>query len=133
MHKLEGHNRYVTCCVFSSDNAVLATGSNDKTVIIWPLANMKEKEVKLSKEITNTSIRPLTAAASLVSAGSNVISDWTTDEVAKWLDRLGLGMYCERFKENSIDGSELLHLSHDVLITSLKIGKVEAYTFKMHK
>ena len=35
---LEGHEAAVTCVVFSSDGLLLASGSNDTTVIIWDLA-----------------------------------------------------------------------------------------------
>ena len=32
-----GHARYVSCCAFNSDGAILATGSNDKSIQIWAL------------------------------------------------------------------------------------------------
>ncbi|XP_076388517.1 WD repeat, SAM and U-box domain-containing protein 1 isoform X2 [Megachile rotundata] len=31
------HRRYVACCAFSKDGNLLATGSNDKSVIVWDL------------------------------------------------------------------------------------------------
>lgn len=34
---LEGHGRYVACCAFSRDGQLLASGSNDRTTIIWDL------------------------------------------------------------------------------------------------
>lgn len=34
---LVGHKRYVGCCAFSRDGSLLASGSNDKTVIVWDL------------------------------------------------------------------------------------------------
>ena len=34
--------RYVTCCAFSSNNQYLASGSNDKTVMIWKLSTEDE-------------------------------------------------------------------------------------------
>ena len=34
--------RYVTCCAFSSNNQYLASGSNDKTVMIWKLSTEEE-------------------------------------------------------------------------------------------
>ncbi|OXU21700.1 hypothetical protein TSAR_012428 [Trichomalopsis sarcophagae] len=34
---LSGHNRYVACCAFSKNGNLLATGSNDKRVIVWDL------------------------------------------------------------------------------------------------
>lgn len=34
---LVGHKRYVACCAFSRDGSLLATGSNDRSVIVWDL------------------------------------------------------------------------------------------------
>ncbi|CAB0039709.1 unnamed protein product, partial [Trichogramma brassicae] len=34
---LTGHSRYVACCAFSRNGNMLATGSNDKKVIVWDL------------------------------------------------------------------------------------------------
>ena len=45
--------RYVTCCAFSLDNKLLATGSNDKLVKIWKITadrNSKGEEKKQSRK-----------------------------------------------------------------------------------
>lgn len=39
---LEGHDRFVTSCGFSPDGKLLASGSNDKNVIIWDLTGSIE-------------------------------------------------------------------------------------------
>ena len=45
---LVGHRRYVACCAFSRDGNLLATGSNDKSIIVWDLTG----NLSLYSEIT---------------------------------------------------------------------------------
>jgi WD40 repeat protein len=120
LHKLEGHNRFVTSCAFSSDNRFIATGSNDKTVIIWHISNMKDRDIIIVNDVSEKT--NAFKAAALISSENSVISDWKVDDVTKWLERVELDKYSTTFKNNSIDGIELVHLTHDSLLTSLKIG-----------
>jgi len=122
LHKLEGHNRYVTCCVFSSDNRFLATGSNDKAVIIWHISNMKDRDIIIVNDESKEANSYTNAA--LIASESNVVSEWKVNDVTKWLERLELGKYSHIFRDNSIDGIELLHLTQDSLLTALRIGKL---------
>lgn len=39
MKTLLGHSRYVTSLAISSDSSIIASGSNDKSVIIWDLTS----------------------------------------------------------------------------------------------
>ena len=39
---VEGHTRYVTSCAFSSDSRLLASGSNDKLVMIWKITTQED-------------------------------------------------------------------------------------------
>ena len=39
---MEGHTRYVTSCAFSSDSRLLASGSNDKLVMIWKITTQED-------------------------------------------------------------------------------------------
>lgn len=48
----------------------------------------------------------------------NVVDDWGTNEVARWLDENGLGAHKGRFREQQIDGPALLELSEE----ELKVG-----------
>lgn len=52
----------------------------------------------------------------------NAVSAWKVEEVANWISDLGLNEYDATFREHEIDGQELLHLTHDTLLTSLKIA-----------
>lgn len=117
LHKLEGHNRYVTCCAFSG-NMLLATGSNDKLIIIWSLS--KEKSANSALEICK------------IGDSSNTISQqrdqnfmtWTVDEVLSWLDSVKLSDVSDLFRNHSIDGKELMYLNHESLLTSMKIDSL---------
>ncbi|CAG2122367.1 unnamed protein product, partial [Medioppia subpectinata] len=117
VHKLEGHTRYVTSCAFSSDTKYLATGSNDKTVIIWNMSDMKDRDVVITK---NGNVE----TSAMIASGSNIVSEWTLNDVIVWLERLELGKYSSAFRDNSIDGIELMHLTNDSLLTSLKIDSL---------
>lgn len=57
----------------------------------------------------------------LMPAVQSAVSSWSVDTVATWISDLGLNEYESVFRENQIDGQELLHLTHDTLLTSLKI------------
>ncbi len=39
-----------------------------------------------------------------------VVLQWGPNEVAQWLESVGLPMYCHAFKEHEISGTELLSL-----------------------
>ncbi|XP_074602382.1 WD repeat, SAM and U-box domain-containing protein 1-like isoform X2 [Brevipalpus obovatus] len=139
LHRLDGHQRFVTCCAFSADDSLLATASNDKTVIVWNLnrclnenpANIINGESSNCRtegvyggDIENTNIGPEKTgrSASLTAViNANNVSRWSVDQVVQWLDTLGLEKYSEVFMEHQVDGVELLHLSHDSLLTVLKI------------
>ena len=128
LHRLEGHKRYVTSCAFSDDNQLLATGSNDKTMIIWNLDNIKEKEINIElggsghgerlKNATNGDKDKDNEEFSL----DKYVGDWSEAYVIKWIASIGFGKYAPIFRSHHIDGIELLHLTHDSLLMNLKIG-----------
>lgn len=134
IHRLEGHKRYVTSCAFSDDNQLLATGSCDQTVIIWNIDRLEGKEITIDTK--KGAIAPVTAASKAAEEaaevaernGSNFSSDkyvgeWTEAEVCKWVTSgLGLTKYAATFRDHHLDGLELLHLTHDSLLMSLRIG-----------
>lgn len=60
-----------------------------------------------------------------VTDGSVNVHQWTRDDVIKWLeDELKLTQYSETFKQNEIDGEELLNLDSETLSNDLKVGEV---------
>lgn len=113
MNKLDGHSRFVTSCAFSPDNRLLATGSNDKSVIVW-MIDQRRANGTLSHVAANTE-------KSIAAHSRCDILLWTVDDVLKWLHQLGLHTLGPVFRENRIDGSELLHLTHDSLQNVLKV------------
>lgn len=127
--RLEGHTRYVTCCAFSYDGTILATGSNDKTVILWRVDDLTPKVIRrmsLSRDLAGDLMDMHSQASPSgpydVSLNNTAkVATWTVDDVADWLCNLNLPEYRGAFEEHQIDGSELLHLTHDSLLTVLKI------------
>lgn len=134
--KLEGHTRYVTCCAFSFDGSILASGSNDKTVMLWSLDHLTptiiDRRISISRELAGSilnqgdlldfnSIVPANGPIDVPVNSCATVATWTVDDVVSWLHNLGLPQYEEIFQEHQIDGSELLHLTHDSLLTVLKI------------
>ena len=51
------------------------------------------------------------------------MNSWSVDEVCKWLNDLTLDQYCEIFRENAIDGAELVNITAETLANDLGIGK----------
>ena len=47
---------------------------------------------------------------------------WSVDDVGLWVTSLGLAEHVQTFRDNAIDGRELLALTGDDLQTSLGIG-----------
>lgn len=112
VQKLQGHNRYVTCCAFSS-SSLLATGSNDKTVRVWSLDKSKLQDSSLATDVTSACHLPNNEKFS--------ISSWTENDVCSWLKQLKLDEYSEIFQKQAIDGKELIHLTHESLLAVLKM------------
>ena len=145
IHRLDGHKRYVTSCAFSDDNKLLASGSNDQTIIVWHLNKIKAKHfnIKIStnqqqqqhsnesihmnnhqqnKKIQNKSYQSSSLSSTNDMFKKKFPTEWNSDDVCDWLTSLGLERYTKIFRKHEIDGPELLHLTHDALLTNLRIG-----------
>ncbi|KAK7485836.1 hypothetical protein BaRGS_00022936, partial [Batillaria attramentaria] len=112
------HSRYVTSVAFSVDGTLLATASNDRTVKVWKLTDttyildgLKGYEDPVDEPKASTS-----------SASSGSMEKWTVDDVTIWLAALGLEQYQASFRENAIDGMELLALSSSDLEGTLGVA-----------
>lgn len=124
LHRLDGHTRFVTSVAFSNDDSLLASGSNDKTVIVWNLEKCLKDKNNYS-QMKNTQEDSFSRVVNDVNKDpnrtTNTISKWTIEQVGGWLENVGLEVYKPIFAENKVDGVELLHLSHDSLLNVLKI------------
>ena len=134
--RLEGHTRYVTCCAFSYDGSILASGSNDKNIMLWSIDDLTtaliDRRISVSRELAGSilnqcdlldfnSILPANGPVDIPVNNCATVATWSVDDVVSWLDNLGLSEYETLFKHHQIDGAELLHLTHDSLLTVLKI------------
>lgn len=120
IHKLEGHKQYVTSCAFSNDNQLLASGSNDRTIIIWNLSKIKDKEINIEMEPSKEPVKISRKQSQRYLKKS--ISEWSVEHVLEWLLSIDMEPYTEIFRENKIDGNELTHLTNDSLLVNLHIG-----------
>lgn len=120
VHRLEGHKRYVTSCAFSDDNQLLATGSNDQTVIIWNIDSILEKEINVEQSQSRSKTK--TSNGDQDFSSDKYVGEWSEADVVNWVVSLGFSKYAPIFRAHHIDGLELLHLTHDSLLMNLKIG-----------
>jgi WD40 repeat protein len=133
--RLEGHQRYVTCVAFSADNRLLASGSNDRQVIVWGLSGQSFKRLNDSDTIVGsemtaenhfvlnrkTSERVQDTSHWQTDNGDDVMH-WSIDQVLLWLQTNQMNELQDVFRQQQIDGPKLLHLTHDTLQHKLKIG-----------
>ncbi|XP_057293961.1 WD repeat, SAM and U-box domain-containing protein 1-like [Hydractinia symbiolongicarpus] len=112
LSKLSGHSRYVSTVVFSPNGFYLATGSNDKTVQVWELNNVQPAvPVDCNNQPVQQEIKQ-----------QKLLRTWSIEDVCSWLHNIGLEQYVEIFRTNAIDGTELLQITDDMLMTGLGIG-----------
>ncbi|XP_033733128.1 WD repeat, SAM and U-box domain-containing protein 1-like [Pecten maximus] len=114
LHIISGHSRYVTSCAFSSDSQLLASGSNDKTVLVWKITTQGEAIDNLNTD------QDRKGAAEQSYMTVKPIAQWAVEDVCNWLVTIGMGHYTDNFKSNDIDGTELVSLNSEMLI-SLRI------------
>ncbi|XP_076437330.1 WD repeat, SAM and U-box domain-containing protein 1-like [Babylonia areolata] len=111
------HTRFVTCCAFSSDGRLLASGSMDHSVKIWKLT-----DTRTIMEGLKGYEEPEEEAEATILNLPNPVEGWTVEDVVQWLDTQGLGQYQQAFRENAIDGKELLALAPSDLETTLGVS-----------
>lgn len=57
-----------------------------------------------------------------------LVSDWSEQDVSSWLVEEGLKGLVDKFRANNIDGTELLSLTKETLVSELHIGEEERHT-----
>lgn len=143
---LSGHCAPVLACAFSHDGQMLASGSVDKSVIIYDIGTQSVLHTltQHTRYVTTCAFAPntlLLATGSMdktvniwqfdletpCQAGSvsdqlkHFTEDWSEEDVSKWLRAQGLEDLVDIFRTNNIDGKELLHLTKESLAGDLKI------------
>ncbi|XP_029353257.1 WD repeat, SAM and U-box domain-containing protein 1 isoform X2 [Echeneis naucrates] len=124
LYTLNQHERYVTACSFCPTAPLIATGSMDKTVNIWRLEDGCSGHGKGGKSHTVESL--LTSSEGKASAGrlNLLVADWSEEDVSAWLVDEGLHQLVDKFRDNNIDGTELLSLTKETLASELFIESV---------
>uniref|UniRef100_A0A3B3ZSJ6 WD repeat, SAM and U-box domain-containing protein 1 n=1 Tax=Periophthalmus magnuspinnatus TaxID=409849 RepID=A0A3B3ZSJ6_9GOBI len=135
LHTLTGQSAPVLSCAFSSDGALVVSGSVDKTVAIydtvsylcmfwfryvtavamsptkpWLATGSMDRTVKVWRigDGEDTTDRKLPSRSTLT-----LLSDWSEEDVQTWLREEGLEELVGIFKSNNIDGSELSRLNRE--------------------
>ncbi|XP_062519691.1 WD repeat, SAM and U-box domain-containing protein 1-like isoform X2 [Corticium candelabrum] len=116
------HTRYVTTVAFSPNGKGLATGSNDKTLRIWKVVD--PSSVAASEEEPALIVGECRMAKLLSERGIKPkcpLGGWSVDDVGEWLRKIGLREFEQTFRDNAIDGTELLGLDAQMLADDLGI------------
>uniref|UniRef100_A0A0A9WSG0 WD repeat, SAM and U-box domain-containing protein 1 n=2 Tax=Lygus hesperus TaxID=30085 RepID=A0A0A9WSG0_LYGHE len=98
LHVVESHEGILTCCAFSPDATLLATGSIDKMVLVWALP----KDLAFRSFIATRN------------HSANVVEGWSVENVNRWLELFNL-------PPSNLTGSALLHNSIFEILDQLNI------------
>ncbi|XP_034952445.1 WD repeat, SAM and U-box domain-containing protein 1-like [Chelonus insularis] len=107
LHVLEYHESLVTCCAFSNNTALFATGALDKTLAIWSLPQQLVSQSILIERLRNNSKK---------------IIDWKVEDVVKWLINNDLEVLESRAVAARLNGKWLLTVPEEILIARLGVN-----------
>lgn len=120
IHQFEAHQRYVTCCAFSSDGIYLASGSNDRLVNLWKMTYNEQNDLQEKQE----------KDYQLVS-----IDQWTAELVKHWLEdhRIQLSIQLTGPDLLAKSDQELAQLfnHHEPILTELRSLKHQNFVKNM--
>ncbi|KAG5864464.1 hypothetical protein JTB14_030505 [Gonioctena quinquepunctata] len=102
------HDSIVTSCTFNSDCSFLATGCLDKTLWLW----------KLPQHLVFQ-----TVIAGKIHCRSKQIIDWSTADVIKWIEDIGMQDISHQIQNSLLDGNKLLTLSEEQICVGLDLDE----------
>ncbi|XP_060523216.1 WD repeat, SAM and U-box domain-containing protein 1-like isoform X2 [Cylas formicarius] len=105
LHVLD-HDSIVTCCSFSADCSLLATGCLDKTLWIW----------KLPQQLVFQ-----TTVANKIRCHAKTVAEWSNGDVIKWLDEIDMSEIAESVRNTSLNGEKILTLSEERICSGLEL------------
>ncbi|XP_067004691.2 WD repeat, SAM and U-box domain-containing protein 1 isoform X2 [Anabrus simplex] len=124
VHVLEGHDSMVTTCAFSGDCSLLATGSLDKSIIVW----------ELPQELVFQSV-----ATERLRSHRKKLLEWSTDDISHWLEDSQLPEVASLVRTSNMTGQQLLTLPIEEVLDILQLedeelrSKVQLLVFWLHK
>ncbi|XP_063238136.1 WD repeat, SAM and U-box domain-containing protein 1-like [Bacillus rossius redtenbacheri] len=110
VHVLEGHDSLVTACAFSGDSSLLATGSMDKSIILWELPQQLVFQSQ---------------AAGRLRGRSKKLLQWSAEDVSQWLAELDLPELAGRVRGANLTGHRLLALPPSEVAALLDAGDAD--------
>ncbi|EZA49221.1 WD repeat, SAM and U-box domain-containing protein [Ooceraea biroi] len=112
LYVMEDHESLVTCCAFSEDTSLFATGALDKTVLVWKVPQQLVSQSNLMDSLRNKKKR---------------VTDWKVHDTLKWLNDIELSRLSRKVLSLGLTGRHLLSISENELISRLEIeGDEEA-------
>ncbi|KAJ8394533.1 hypothetical protein AAFF_G00045430 [Aldrovandia affinis] len=125
LYTLSEHERYVTACAFAPMTSLIATGSMDNTVNVWRFGD-QNREGGDEGEVLAVGAANASCEGRKQQTGRlrQLVCDWSEEDVSAWLRDEGLEPLVRTFRDNNIDGVELLGLSKEALASELNIESV---------
>nr|XP_061796041.1 WD repeat, SAM and U-box domain-containing protein 1 isoform X2 [Nerophis lumbriciformis] len=117
----------MVACSFSPCSQMFVTGSTYGDLRVWDL-NMTQLHAE--KNAHDLGVTCCTFAPDILSGQRQkhrsklLVSDWSEEDVSVWLLEEGLDGLVDTFKTNNIDGTELLALTKETLLSELHIESV---------
>nr|XP_022921310.1 WD repeat, SAM and U-box domain-containing protein 1-like [Onthophagus taurus]XP_022921311.1 WD repeat, SAM and U-box domain-containing protein 1-like [Onthophagus taurus] len=105
LHVLD-HDSIVTTCSFNENCSMLAVGCLDKTLWLW----------KLPQQLVFQ-----TAVANKIKIRTKSVVDWTTSDILKWLEDLGLQDLKDYIANTTLDGQKLLTVPEEDVCVALDL------------
>ncbi|KAL0279620.1 UNVERIFIED_CONTAM: hypothetical protein PYX00_001136 [Menopon gallinae] len=108
LHVFHIHGSIVTTCAFSQDSSLLASGSLDKTVLLWTLPTEYNMNARVSIE-----------------KSKKLLQHWSTSEIVEWLNELGFSESAEKVKRTTLNGQQLTSWKINEILDAIGVDNEE--------